>query len=159
MAQRQYCQWSFDYEPSPGARTPPPPPPPELHRKPGGWPWEAGQAGTLHWKAGSFVLNSCPLATPQSYGPSTRRVRKWQAGCMEAWACCLPGLWEGSQWFAKNRPRSRVCLPAGSRVPPWYEPRCLPALLCFLQLALPTGAGLGAAASWVFGWDLGKEKA
>lgn len=80
---------------------------------------------------------------------------------MEAWACCLPGLWEGSQWFAKNRPRSWVCLPVGSHVPPRYGPRCLPALLCFLQLALPTGAGLGAAAasSWVFGWDMGKEKA
>lgn len=37
---------------------------------------------------------------------------------MEAWACCLLDLWEGSQWFAKNSPKSWLCLPVGSRVPP-----------------------------------------
>lgn len=65
---------------------------------------------------------------------------------MEAWGCCLPGLWEGSQWFTKNSPKSWLCLPAGSCVPPRYGPRCLPALLHFLQLVLSTGVGLGAAA-------------
>lgn len=37
---------------------------------------------------------------------------------MEAWACRLLGLWEGSQWFAKNSPKSWLCLPVGSHVPP-----------------------------------------
>lgn len=86
---------------------------------------------------------------------------------MEAWVCRLPGLWEGSQWFAKNSPKSRLCLPAGSRVPPQYGPSCRALDVSYNWRSAP-GWGREQQAQtgkrfcycpWVFGWDLGKEKA
>lgn len=46
---------------------------------------------------------------------------------MEAWASCLLGLWEGSQWFAKNSPESWLLPPRGqpSRVPPLSRAKAL----------------------------------
>lgn len=72
---------------------------------------------TIHLFVGSdsplCPLSLCP--EPLLVLGSSERVRKWQAGRVEAWAFCLLGLWEGSQWFAKNSPKSWLWPPGGQR--------------------------------------------
>lgn len=92
-------QWSFDGEPGPGLQSCP------SSQVPG--------PGKACWKAGGLCPHPRPPATPELCGTSK------QGREMADRACCLLGLWEGSQWFAKNIPKSWLCLPVGSRAPPW----------------------------------------
>lgn len=110
LALSERCQWSFDREPAP--RTPQSC---SGGQAPGSG--KAGHAGTSCLRAGGFVLTPAHQPPLSSVGPP-HRVRRWQAGRREARASLL-GLWEGSQWFAKNSPKSWPCLPVGSRAPPW----------------------------------------
>lgn len=83
--------------------------------------WDPGQIGTcrhhtsLCWERQPPLssLSLCP--EPLLVLGSSERVRKWQAGRVEAWALCLLGFWEGSQWFAKNSPKSWLWPPGGQR--------------------------------------------
>lgn len=128
-------QWSSDGEPGSGLQSCP------SSQVPG--PGKAGHAGTTCWKAGGLCLHPCPSATPELGGTSTQG---WE---MADRACCLMGLWEGSQWFAKNSPKSWLCLPVGSRAPPWSRAKEL-ADGPFMFPVTGTQMGMGLeAAGWV----------
>jgi hypothetical protein len=92
---------------------------PELPQQPGVWPRGLGKGSGTEWaRQLSFESLSAlsSLLAHQSLlalGGPLSRVRKWQAGRVEVWACCLLGLWEGSQWFAKNSPKSWLSPPSG----------------------------------------------
>lgn len=112
-------------------------------------PGKDGRAGTTCLKAGGLCPHPCPPATPQLCGTSTRGRE------MAGRACCLLGLWEGSQWFAKNSPKSWLCLPAGSRAPPWSGAKGLAdGPFMFPVTGTQSGDGPGSRR---LGWEGGRE--
>lgn len=128
---------------------------------------------TIHLFVGSdsplCPLSLCP--EPLLVLGSSERVRKWQAGRVEAWALCLLGFWEGSQWFAKNSPKSWLWPPGGQRC--LSHSKAFGDRLCIFPVAsmawawawdlgascrLLTAAGLATLSSQAFVWDLVKKK-
>lgn len=103
---------------------------------------KASRPGTSGLKDGGL----CPHLLPTSRSLALWDLCTPASRMYEAWVCLLLGLWEGSQWFAKNSPKLWLCLPAGSRASSQPGPGGLQmGLLCFLELVLSTGMSLGAA--------------
>lgn len=115
---------------------------------------EARDTSLLEGAAHS-VLSLSAHSPSSSWGP-LKRVRKWQAGRVEAWAFCLLGLWEGSQWFAKNSPKSwfwppggQHCLSLAPEQGTWRQAFHVSCGQCGLGMGLGAGRELqGAAGAW-----------
>lgn len=125
-----------------------------------------GRLGGRHHLFGSWRALSSPV--PTSHALALRDLHPGPETADRA--CRLLGLWEGSQWFAKNSPKSWLCLPAGSRAPPWSGAQELAdGPFMFPVTGTPSGHGSGGGrlgwqgrgwhccSSQVFGWNLRRE--